>query len=67
MAIWLFILISFVVSKTPWYKSDALEPIETVAGIGTLLLTKYLLSFEAISLLLLGALIGAAVLSRKEN
>ena len=67
VAIWLFILISFVVSKTPWYKSDALEPIETVAGIGTLLLTKYLLSFEAISLLLLGALIGAAVLSRKEN
>ena len=39
----------------------------TVAGVGTLLLTKYLLPFESISLLLLGALIGAALLSRKEN
>jgi NADH:ubiquinone oxidoreductase subunit 6 (subunit J) len=56
-----------VISKTPWYQADAIEPTETVAGVGTLLLTKYLLPFESISLLLLGALIGAALLSRKEN
>ena len=67
IAIWLMILISLVISKTPWYQADAIEPAETVAGVGTLLLTKYLLPFEAISLLLLGALIGAALLSRKEN
>jgi NADH-quinone oxidoreductase subunit J len=36
-----------------------------VNNIGVLLLTKYLLPFEAASLLLLGALIGAAVLSRE--
>ncbi len=46
---------------------DAVEPIGTVDGVGTLLMTKYVLPFEAISLLLLGALIGAALLSRKEN
>ena len=46
---------------------DTIEPVSTVADIGTLLLTKYLLPFEAISLLLLGALIGAVVLSREEN
>jgi NADH-quinone oxidoreductase subunit J len=58
---------SLVISKTPWFQADASEPVGTVAEVGTLLLTKYLLPFEAISLLLLGALIGAAVLSRKEN
>ena len=67
VAIWLFILILMVVSKTPWNQMDTIEPASTVGDIGTLLLTKYLLPFEAISLLLLGALIGAAVLSREEN
>jgi len=67
LGIWLMIFISMVISKTPWYQADAIEPTETVAGVGTLLLTKYLLPFESISLLLLGALIGAALLSRKEN
>ena len=67
IGIWFFILISLVISKTPWLHADAVEPTGTVAGIGTLLLTKYLLPFEAISLLLLGALIGAALLSRKQN
>jgi len=67
VAIWLCILMSLVISKTPWFQADASEPVGTVAEVGTLLLTKYLLPFEAISILLLGALIGAAVLSRKEN
>jgi len=66
VAIWLVILLSLVISKTQWFGAEAVEPAGTVAGVGTLLLTKYLLPFEAISLLLLGALIGAAVLSRKE-
>lgn len=66
VAIWFMILLALVVTKTPWFTADAIEPSGTVAGVGTLLLTKYLLPFEAISLLLLGALIGAAVLSRKE-
>ena len=65
VALWLMILISLVISKTPWLLSESSEPSETVGPIGTLLLSKYLLPFEAISLLLLGALIGAALLSRE--
>ena len=65
IALWLMILISLVISKTPWLQIDSSEPSGTVHAIGTLLLSKYLLPFEAISLLLLGALIGAALLSRE--
>lgn len=39
---------------------------ETVHGIGVLLFTDYLILFEIASVLLLGALIGAATLARKE-
>ena len=67
VALWLLILISLVISKTPWLQIEASEPAETVSAIGTLLLSKYLLPFEAISLLLLGALIGAALLSREAS
>ena len=67
VSIWLLILISVVVFKTPWFTTKSMEPTGTVNDIGTLLLTKYLLPFEAISLLLLGALIGAALLSRESN
>ena len=65
IALWLMILISLVISKTPWLQIESSEPSGTVHAIGTLLLSKYLLPFEAISLLLLGALIGAALLSRE--
>ena len=53
-------------SKAPWAVSAAVEPSGTVREIGILLLTDFLLPFEIISILLLGALIGAAVLSRGE-
>ena len=65
VSFWLLILISLVISKTTWLQSPSSEPSSTTDVIGTLLMTKYLLAFEAISLLLLGALIGAAVLARK--
>lgn len=39
---------------------------DTVKGIGQLLFTDYLILFEIASVLLLGALIGAATLARKE-
>ena len=66
-SLWLFVIISIVISKTKWYQISPVEPSSTVRDVGTLLLTKYLLPFEAVSVLLLGALIGAAVLSRKTN
>ena len=66
VTLWLFIFLVFAMAQAPWALSDAVEPIGTVRGIGILLLTEFLLPFEIISLLLLGALIGAAVLSRGE-
>jgi len=67
VSIWFCLILFLTISKTPWFGEYSLEPTETVAAVGTLLLTKYLLPFEAISLLLLGALIGAAFLSREGN
>ena len=44
------------------------EDIEsTINDIGMMLLTQYLLPFEVVSILLLAALIGAAMLSRKKT
>ena len=67
VSFWLLILIFMVITKTPWYQTTSAEPSSTVREVGTLLMTKYILPFEAISLLLLGALIGAALLSREAS
>mgnify|MGYP001464308370 CR=1 FL=1 len=67
VSLWLMLLIGIVISKTPWYQVTSAEPSSTVREVGILLMTKYLLPFEAISILLLGALIGAALLSREAN
>lgn len=55
----------WMVKITPWKLEVAHEPAQTVDTIGTLLMTDFLLPFEVASVLLLGALIGAAVLARK--
>lgn len=60
-------VLGFMVLKTPWIVLANSEPAETTKAIGRLLMMEYLLPFEAASLLLLGALIGATTLSRKEN
>ena len=55
-----------VIFKTNWKSSDVLDSSEeTVRQIGELLLTTYLLPFEIASVLLLSALVGSALLSRK--
>ena len=59
--------IGFMIIKTPWYQVAATEPAQTTETIGRLLMMDYLLPFEVASLLLLGALIGATTLSRKEE
>ena len=66
VGLWTFIMLTVVITKTQWYQSPGIEPSSTVYELGTLLMTKYLLPFEAASILLLGALIGAAILSRQE-
>jgi|TARA_B110000263_G_scaffold42188_1_gene34129 NADH:ubiquinone oxidoreductase subunit 6 (subunit J) len=60
-------LLGYMILNTPWLVLPNAEPTDTTSAIGRLLLMDYLLPFEAVSLLLLGALIAATTLSRKEN
>jgi NADH-quinone oxidoreductase subunit J len=54
------------VKETPWMKAKQILYSATTAGIGDSFLYEYLLPFELASLVLLGAMIGAVVISRKE-
>ena len=56
-----------MITSAPWYLEAAPAPESTVKIIGTLLMIDYLLPFEVASVLLLAALIGAAMLSRKSE
>ena len=67
VVITIFAGLAWMIKITPWFKQSAIEPEQTVESIGTLLMTEYLLPFEVASVLLLGALIGAAFLARKLN
>ena len=55
-----------IIFSTDWFMGDFITRESTVNDIGILLLTTYLLPFEVVSVLLLAALIGAAMLSRKK-
>ncbi len=57
--------LTYLIQNTPWKWAAGIEPESTTYEIGTLIMTDYLLPFEVASVLLLAALIGAAVLSRK--
>ena len=59
--------LGYMAISSPWLQAANTEPVETTASIGRLLLMDYLLPFEVASLLLLGALIGATTLSRKDE
>ena len=63
----IFVGLIWMINLTPWLQISSQEPQQTVHDIGTLLMTDFLLPFEVASVLLLGALIGAAVLARKES
>ena len=63
----IFAGLAWMVKITPWLRNPSQEPQQTVHEIGILLMTDYLLPFEVASILLLGALIGAALLARKEK
>ena len=63
----IFMGLVWMINITPWINIPTQEPQQTVYSIGTLLMTDFLLPFEVASVLLLGALIGAAVLARKES
>jgi NAD(P)H-quinone oxidoreductase subunit 6 len=65
VGVFLAILIQ-TIRETPWVKANELTHQPTTARIGDLFLENYLLPFELASLVLLAAMIGAVVLSRKE-
>jgi NADH-quinone oxidoreductase subunit J len=62
----LMFLLAYVAVKTPWKTLPEPTYRETTASIGNLLLSTYLLPFEVLSVLILGALIGAVIMARKE-
>ena len=63
-----FVLWKVTIRPTDLYPLNGSGPADssTIADIGSLFLTKFLLPFEFVSVLLLGALIGAVILARKE-
>lgn len=63
--VFIYLLVQ-TVRETPWVKAKEIIYQPTTAIIGDLFLDSYLLPFELASLVLLAALIGAVVISRKE-
>jgi len=56
----------YAMSGTVWFhKNDNTYPATTINGLGDLLLGKYLLPFEVVSLLLLAVLVGSLVIARR--
>ena len=64
-AMGIFTLIITVAMRTEWPEFELTTLDGTTKIIGEMILTEYLLPFEAVSVLLLSALIGAAMLSRR--
>lgn len=63
----IFSMLSIIVLQTPWnINPDISQGPSTVKLIGHLILGKYLLPFELISVLLLAALAGSAMLARRK-
>ena len=62
----MLVMLINIVFDTNWNVQELIYRESTVNEIGIMLLSKYLLPFEIVSILLLAALIGAAMLSRKK-
>ncbi len=60
------VLLMALAWRTPWLRATASTPMPTAKVIGDSLLSRYILPFEAASMLLLIAAIGAVLLGRKE-
>jgi NADH:ubiquinone oxidoreductase subunit 6 (subunit J) len=67
IAVLFFAILAFVALGTNWPvpATQAVIPADLIANLGTQLVTTYLLPFEAVSLLLLAALVGAIVIARE--
>ena len=65
IAILFFAILAFVAIGTNWPVTQSIVPADLITNLGTQLVTTYLLPFEAVSLLLLAALVGAIVIARE--
>lgn len=59
-------IMGWAITRAPWARGELKNPEPTTFGIGESFLGPYLLPFELASIVLLTALVGAVVLSRKE-
>ena len=65
VALGLFVLLTATAARTEWMTASPRTPAPTTETIGRLFLGSFLLPFEAASILLLVALIGAAMIVRR--
>jgi NADH-quinone oxidoreductase subunit J len=65
IAVFFFAALAFVAIGTTWPVTQSIVPADLITNLGTELVTTYLLPFEAVSLLLLAALVGAIVIARE--
>jgi NADH-quinone oxidoreductase subunit J len=63
----LFVIVIFVGVRTQWATGPGRPPSVTTAEVGRLFMGQYLLPFEAASILLLVALMGAAMIVRRRR
>jgi len=67
LCLFLFIVQSFAIVTGDWMDVGINEINNSTEYIGNLILSDYLLPFEIVSLLLLGAMIGAATIARRRR
>ena len=67
VALGLFVLLAATAARTEWMTASPRTPAPTTETIGRLFLGSFLLPFEAASILLLVALIGAAMIVRRQR
>ena len=67
IAIGLFAVLAFTAWRTDWAGGGGRAPAATTREIGQLFMGRYLLPFEAASILLLVALMGAAMIVRRKR
>lgn len=60
-------VVALVFGTTIWNEATQALPADNVMVIGKLLMTRFMLPFEVVSVLLLASMIGAIVLARKES
>jgi NADH-quinone oxidoreductase subunit J len=67
VAVGLFVILAAIAVKTGWQTAAPRLPAPTTESIGRLFLGRFLLPFEAASILLLVALMGAAMIVRRRK